>query len=132
MGLFQRHVRLRREVTLVDCNGKKNIPAFQRVLNAFCIPYRVVHDGDTNNPAAFADNTPIAAALPAGGAHLIHQVLPDDLEGLLGYVAAKGSSKPYIAVCTVENLYAQGQLPAVFQEAVCMTYFGQPVEPPAP
>jgi ABC-type thiamine transport system ATPase subunit len=129
MGLFQRHVRLRREVTLVDCNGKKNIPAFQRVLNAFCIPYRVVHDGDTNNPAAFADNAPIAAELPAGGAHLIHQVLPDDLEGLLGYVAAKGSSKPYIAVCTVENLYAQGQLPAAFREAVCMTYFGQPAEP---
>ena len=133
MGLFQRHVRLRREVALVDCNGKKNIPAFQRVLNAFSIPYRIVHDGDTNNPAAFADNAPIAAAIPAGGAHLIHQVLPDDLEGLLGYSAAKGSSKPYVAVCTVENLHAQGQLPAAFQEAVCMTYFGQLAEPqPAP
>lgn len=133
MGLFQRHVRLRREVALVDCNGKKNIPAFQRVLNAFNIPYRVVHDGDTNNPQAFADNAPIAAALPAGGAHLIHQVLPDDLEGLLGYTAAKGSSKPYVAVCTVENLHAQAQLPAAFQQAVCMTYFGQLAEPqPAP
>lgn len=129
MGLFQRHPRLRREVTLVDCNGKKNIPPFQRVLNAFQIPYRVVHDADTNNPAAFADNAPIAAALPAGGAHLIHQVLPNDLEGLLGYVAAKGSSKPYIAVCTVENLHAQGQLPAAFQEAVCIAYFGQIAEP---
>lgn len=133
MGLFQRHVRLRREVALVDCNGKKNIPAFQRVLNAFNIPYRVVHDGDTNNPQAFADNAPIAAALPAGGAHLIHQVLPDDLEGLLGYTAAKGSSKPYVAVCTVETLHAQAQLPAAFQQAVCMTYFGQLAEPqPAP
>jgi putative ATP-dependent endonuclease of OLD family len=131
MGLFQRHARLRREVTLVDCNGKKNIPAFQRVLNAFCIPYRVVHDADTSKPAAFADNAPIAAALPAGGAHLIHQVLPDDLEGLLGYAAAKGSSKPYIAVCTVEDQHAQRQLPAAFQEAVCMTYFGQLVEPQA-
>lgn len=129
MGLFQRHPRLRREVTLVDCNGKKNILAFQRVLNAFQIPYRVVHDADTNNPAAFADNAPIAAALPADEAHLIYQVLPDDLEGLLGYAASKGSSKPYVAVCTVENLYAQGQLPAVFQEAVCMTYFGQLAEP---
>jgi putative ATP-dependent endonuclease of OLD family len=129
MGLFQRHPRLRREVTLVDCNGKKNIPAFQRVLNAFHIPYRVVHDADTSNPTAFADNAPIAAALPAGSAHLIHQVLPNDLEGLLGYVATKGSSKPYVAVCTVENLHAQGQLPAAFQEAVCMTYFGQLAEP---
>ena len=131
MGLFQRHVRLRREVTLVDCNGKKNIPAFQRVLNAFRIPYRVVHDADTNNPAAFADNAPIADVLPPDGVHLIHQVLPDDLEGLLGYAVAKGSSKPYIAVCTVEHLHAQGQLPAAFQEAVCMTYFGQLVEPQA-
>ena len=129
MGFFQRHVRLRREVTLVDCNGKKNIPAFQRVLNAFSIPYRVVHDGDTNNPQAFADNAPIAAALPAGGAHLIHQVLPNDLEGLLGYTAAKGSSKPYVAVCTVENLHAQAQLPVAFHQAVCMTYFGQLTEP---
>lgn len=129
MGLFQRHPRLRREVTLVDCNGKKNIPAFQRVLNAFRIPYRVVHDADGNNPAAFADNAPIAAALPSGGAHLIHQVLPNDLEGLLGYVAAKGSSKPYVAVCAVEGLHAQGQLPVAFQEAVCMTYFGHLAEP---
>ena len=70
---------------------------------------------------------------PAGGAHLIHQVLPDDLEGLLGYTAAKGSSKPYVAVCTVETLHAQAQLPAAFQQAVCMTYFGQLAEPqPAP
>lgn len=129
MGLFQRHPRLRREVTLVDCNGKKNILAFQRVLNAFQIPYRVVHDADTNNPAAFADNALIAGAVPAGGAHLIHQVLPDDLEGLLGYVVAKGSSKPYIAVCAVEHLHAQGQLPVEFQQAVCMTYFGQLAEP---
>lgn len=129
MGLFQRHPRLQREVTLVDCNGKKNILAFQRVLNAFRIPYRVVHDADTNNPAAFADNAPIADTLPVGGGHLIHQVSPDDLEGLLGYTAAKGSSKPYIAVCTVENLHAQGRLPAAFQEAVCMTYFGQLAEP---
>jgi putative ATP-dependent endonuclease of the OLD family len=128
MGLFQRHHRVRREVALIDCNGKKNIPAFQRVLNAFNIPYRVLHDADPNNPAAFADNAPIAAALPAGGGYLIHQVVPD-LEGLLGYVAQKGSSKPYAAVCTVENLHANGQLPALFTEAVCMTYFGQAVEP---
>ncbi|MCR8715071.1 AAA family ATPase [Stenotrophomonas indicatrix] len=129
MGLFQRYPRLRREVTLVDCNGKKNIPAFQRVLNAFGIPYRIVHDGDTGNPQAFADNARITALLPAGDEHLIHQILPDDLEGLLGYTATSGSSKPYVAVCTVENLYAQGQLPLAFEQAVYMTYFGQLDEP---
>jgi len=51
MGLFERHLRLRREVSLVDCNGKSNVPAFQRVLNAFNIPYRVLHDEDPGNPA---------------------------------------------------------------------------------
>lgn len=133
MGLFQRHKRLRREVTLVDCNGKKNIPPFQRVLNAFQIPYRVVHDADGNNPAAAADNAPIAALIPAGEQYGIHQVGPNDLEGLLGYVAQKGQSKPYVAVCTVEDLHARGQLPPAFEEAVCMAYFGQPAEPqPAP
>ncbi|MFG7003133.1 TOPRIM nucleotidyl transferase/hydrolase domain-containing protein, partial [Burkholderia pseudomallei] len=56
MGLFERHLRLRREVSLVDCNGKSNIPAFQRVLNAFNIPYRVLHDEDPGNPAEQANN----------------------------------------------------------------------------
>lgn len=130
MGLFQRHKRLRREVTLVDCNGKKNIPPFQRVLNAFRIPYRVVHDADGNNPAAAADNAPIAALLPDGEPFKIYQVGPTDLEGLLGYVAQKGSSKPYAAVCRVEELHANGQLPSSFEEAVCMAYFGLPEEPP--
>lgn len=128
MGLFQRHQRLRREVALVDCNGKKNIPAFQRVLNAFNITYRVIHDADPNNPQALADNAPIAAALPVGDACLIHQVRPD-LEGLLGYVAQKGASKPYVAVSTVEGLSADNRLPLPFQEAVYMAYFGLPVEP---
>lgn len=129
MGLFQRHKRLRREVTLVDCNGKQNIPPFQRVLNAFRIPYRVVHDADGHNPAAASDNASIAELLPEGAPHLVHQVAPSDLEGLLGYVAQKGSSKPYVAVRTVEDLHERGQLPPAFEEAVCMAYFGQPVEP---
>ena len=50
-----------------------------------------------------------------------------DLEGLLGYTP--GKNKPYVAVCTVESLHAQGMLPVAFQEAVCMAYFGQLVEP---
>lgn len=126
MGLFQRHQRLRREVALVDCNGKPNIPAFLRVLNAFNIPYRVLHDEDPGNPAAQAINQQVLALLPLGAAQ-VHKVAPD-LEGLLGY-QAPGKNKPYVAVCTVENLHSQGQLPAAFQEAVCMAYFGQLMEP---
>ncbi|RST47396.1 ATP-dependent nuclease [Variovorax sp. DXTD-1] len=126
MGLFERHLRLRREVSLVDCNGKSNIPAFLRVLNAFNIPYRVLHDEDPGNPAAQATNQQILGLLPQGAAQ-VHMVAPD-LEGLLGY-QAPGKNKPYAAVCTVENLHSQGHLPAAFQQAVCMAYFGQLAEP---
>ncbi|WP_445147367.1 ATP-dependent nuclease [Dyella sp. Tek66A03] len=126
MGLFERHQRLRREVSFVDCNGKSNIPAFQRVLNAFNIPYRVLHDEDPGNPAEQANNQKILLLLP-DGANQLHLIAPD-LEGLLGY-QPPSKSKPYAAVSTVENLHAQGQLPAAFQQAVCMAYFGQAAEP---
>ncbi|MDR9154966.1 hypothetical protein FEP40_05844 [Burkholderia multivorans] len=125
MGLFERHLRLRREVSLVDCNGKSNVPAFQRVLNAFNIPYRVLHDEDPGNPAEQANNQNILALLVAG-ANQRHLVAPD-LEGLLGYQAPR-KNKPFLAVRTVEDLHAQGQLPAAFREAVCMAYFGQTAE----
>lgn len=128
-GLFQRHRRVRREVSLVDCSGKNNITAFQRVLNAFGIPYRVLHDHDAQNPAAFAENARIAAAMPAGAANHVHAVGPNDLEGLLGYVVSKGVSKPYAAVKQIDDLHAQGALPAGFIEAMNMVYFGQTVEP---
>lgn len=126
MGLFERHLRLRREVSLVDCNGKSNIPAFLRVLNAFNIPYRVLHDEDPGNPTAQATNQQIFGLLPQGIAQ-VHMVCPD-LEGLLGY-QAPGKNKPYAAVCIVENLHSQGHLPVAFQQAVCMAYFGQLTEP---
>lgn len=126
MGLFERHLRLRREVALVDCNGKTNIPAFLRVLNAFNIPYRVLHDEDPGNPSAQATNQQILGLLPQGATQ-VHMVTPD-LEGLLGY-QAPAKSKPYAAVRTVEDLHSQGNLPAAFRQAVCMAYFGQLAEP---
>jgi len=126
MGLFERHLRLRREVALVDCNGKSNIPAFLRVLNAFNIPYRVLHDEDPGNPVALATNEQILGLLPQGAAQ-VHMVTPD-LEGLLGY-QTPGKSKPYAAVRAVEDLHLQGQLPAAFRQAVCMAYFGRSDEP---
>jgi energy-coupling factor transporter ATP-binding protein EcfA2 len=128
-GLFDRHPRLRREIAFVDCDGKKNITAFQRVLNAFDIPYRVLHDLDPNNAAAFADNARIAANVPAGGRHIVHPVGPEDLESMLGYAASKGSSKPFTAVKKVEELHTRGALPAGFVTAINMAYFGQAAEP---
>ena len=130
-GLFQRHKRLRREISLIDCGGKGNITAFQRYLNAFGIPYRVLHDLDTNNPAAFADNARIAAELPPGAVNCIHAIGPNDLESLLGYVVAKRVSKPFAAVQKIEELFNTNALPAPFIEAMNMVYFGQSVEPTA-
>lgn len=126
LGLFERHRRLRREVTLIDCNGKSNIPAFLRILNAFDIPYRVLHDADPGNAAEQTNNQKIFAALPNAAAQL-HLVDPN-LEGLLGYVPPS-KAKPYAAVSAVNNLHSQGQLPQAFCEAVYMAYFGQLVEP---
>lgn len=128
MGLFTRHPRLRREVSLIDCNGKFNIVAFQRVLNAFDIPYRVVHDADTGNPTAEAENPRIAELLP-NALNRIHQMVPD-LEGTLDY-RAPSKNKPYVAVTTVDRLHEEGGLPQAFQEAVHMVYFGQLEEPVA-
>jgi hypothetical protein len=125
-GVFDRHQRLRREVTLIDCNGKHNIVAFLRVLNAFRIPYRVLHDEDPGNAVAQAENGKILALLPNGAAQ-VHMVAPD-LEGLLGY-QAPAKNKPYTAVHTVETLHAQGQLPEAFQDAVRIAYFGSAIEP---
>jgi predicted ATP-dependent endonuclease of OLD family len=130
-GLFARHQRLRREVSFIDCEGKFNITAFQRVLNAFGIPYRVLHDIDTSNPSAFAENARINAALPASTGYARHLIGPDNLEGLLGYTVSKGASKPFAAVKQVEQLHAQALLPQGFIEAMNMAFFGQVVEPAA-
>lgn len=131
-GIFDRHKRLRRELALVDCCGKGSIIPFQRVLNAFSIPYRIVHDADTGNPSEEAQNPRIAAALPQGVAagQAIHVIQPRDLESLLGYAASKSGSKPFVAVQKVEELHANGGLPPAFIEAVNMAYFGNVREPP--
>jgi putative ATP-dependent endonuclease of OLD family len=87
-GLFERHPRLRREVTPVDCDGKPSIPGFQRILNAFSISYRVVHDEDRNNPNATENNLKIAAAAgdsnPACADSLLRPSRPRKHPGLSG------------------------------------------------
>jgi hypothetical protein len=100
------------------------------VLNAFEIPYRVLHDDDAGKPSEVALNARIAAALPATPGHLIHAVGPIDLEGLLGYVAPS-RGKPFAAVKRVEELHAAGGLPPAFVVAMNMAYFGQAGEPAA-
>lgn len=48
---------------------------------------------------------------------------------MLGYVLAKGVSKPFAAVRKVEELHEQGALPPQFIEAMNVAYFGLAAEP---
>ena len=43
---WRKYLEAKRNLVIVNCDGKWTIPAFQRVLNGFEIPYRVVHDAD--------------------------------------------------------------------------------------
>lgn len=130
LGIFERHPSVRRDVTLVDCRGKPNIPMFQKVLNHFQIPYTVIHDEDQGNPAEAARNQKIESLVHAPhGSNKRHMIGPTNIEGLLGHSA--GKDKPYHALKRVEELYAANILPAPFREAVTWAYFGQAHEPPA-
>jgi predicted ATP-dependent endonuclease of OLD family len=129
-GIFTRHPTKRRGVSIVETNGKGNIPAFQKVLNAFEIPYRVIHDEDRGKTGALVENLRIVTL--SGNPTLqrpIHLVGPDGIESTLGYVAQKSSGKPYAAVRKVEEMYAQNALPQAFIEALNFVYFGILTEP---
>jgi putative ATP-dependent endonuclease of OLD family len=129
LGIFERHPAVRRDVTLVDCRGKQNIPMFQQVLNHFEIPFTVIHDEDHGNPVEAPRNARIAALLAAPhGQNRRHMIAPTNIEGLLGYTA--GRDKPYRALKKVEELHAAGGLPAAFLEAITWAYFGDATEPP--
>jgi putative ATP-dependent endonuclease of OLD family len=129
-GLFTRHPRLRRDVTAINCNGKTSIPAFQRILNAFSIPYRVVHDEDRGKAGEEGRNLQIAAAATnANPVASVHLLGPVDLESTLNYQALDSASKPVAAVRRVEELFNQGPLPQAFVEAMNFVYFGTLAEP---
>lgn len=130
LGIFERHPSVRRDVTLIDCRGKANIPMFQKVLNHFQIPYTVIHDEDQGNPAEAARNPKIETLVQTPhGSNKRHMIGPTNIEGLLGHSA--GKDKPYHALKRVEELFAAGTLPVPFREAVTWAYFGQAQEPAA-
>jgi len=127
-GLFGRHPHLRRDVTLIDCIGKGNIPMFQKVLNHFEIPYIIIHDEDRGNDLEEVSNARIAGLLAAPHwRNMCHVIRPTNLEHLLGYAANK--EKPYRALKRVEEMHAAGNLPVAFREALNWAYFGQAAEP---
>lgn len=131
-GLFMRHPDKRRGVSIIETNGKGNIPAFQKVLNAFDIPYRIVHDEDRSNAGELANNLRIMALSGTPPANRpIHMVGPESIENTLGYVPQGGTGKPYAAVCKVEELHNQNALPQPFLDAMNFVYFGALTEPTA-
>jgi len=128
-GIFNRHPHVRRDVTLVDCRGKGNIPMFQKVLNNFQIPYTVIHDEDSGNRTEESLNPIIEQLLRAGqGQNKRHMISPTNIEGMLGYTAA-GKDKPYQALRKVEELHDQHGLPDAFLKALNWVYFGRDDEP---
>jgi putative ATP-dependent endonuclease of the OLD family len=131
-GLFDRHPGARRDVTIIDCRGKGNIPVFQTVLNKFRIPYTVVHDEDQGNALAPRENERIRRLWQQAGADLrcnLVLISPTNLEQLLNYQAA--SEKPYRAIKRVEELHLDGALPEQLVQTLNWIYFGQQAEPPA-
>jgi energy-coupling factor transporter ATP-binding protein EcfA2 len=124
-GIFDRHRHVLRDVTLVDCRGKGNIPAFQQVLNHFGITYTVIHDEDKGNEQEQRTNDRIKALLSGNSQHMVG---PTDIEGLLGYAAA-GRDKPYGALKRVEELHEAKALPLEFLRALNWVYFGADTEP---
>ncbi len=124
-GIFNRHPHIRRDTTIIDTQGKGNIPLLQTVLNYFLIPYIVIHDEDQGNAAETVPNNNIQALLI--GNNQRHMVGPTNLEGILGYVVTK--NKVFRGLERVEELHRNGALPASVIEAVNWLYFGQATEP---
>lgn len=125
-GIFVRYPHLRRDVTIIDCGGKGNIPAFQRVLNHFGINYAVVHDEDRSNPNEPNKNAKIAGLVQAP--NRLKLVSPECIEQCLGY-QPPSKDKPYHALKFVETLHSQNTFPPAFREIVNEVYFGAAIEP---
>jgi CRISPR-associated exonuclease Cas4 len=93
-------------VSVIDCGSKNNLPLYIAVLNAFCIPYCVVHDEDpVENPIppdwspekqeskqrTFAMNQAIAQSINTGFGSV--EVLSPDFEGVCGISHSQAEKK---------------------------------------
>ncbi|MCP3165620.1 AAA family ATPase [Myxococcus qinghaiensis] len=67
-----RYLLARRATTFINCRGKWTIPAFQKVLNAFGIGYRVIYDRDQGANADRA-NAQIAQLLTENSRSHVHE-----------------------------------------------------------
>lgn len=67
-----RYLDRRRQVAIVNCRGKWTIPAIQDVLNAFSIPYHVVHDEDDDDGPRAANQDILDRLGGETGRRLVH------------------------------------------------------------
>jgi putative ATP-dependent endonuclease of OLD family len=126
-GVFERHPDVRRDVSLIDCRGKSNIPLFETVLNHFGISFLAVYDEDAGAAEA-ALNEEIDSLAGVGNNSTAHRITPRNIETLLGGYAA-GSNKPYRATKRVDELRNGAGLPEGFTKALNQVYFRQDAEP---
>lgn len=93
-------------ISVIDCGGKQNLPLYIKVLNAFSIPYCVVHDEDpvpdpiptewsaektASKRATFEVNQTIRDATLAGLGHV--EVMAPHFEGICGISSAQAERK---------------------------------------
>ncbi len=104
------YLLVRRDLALVNCRGKWTIRAFQRVLNGFAIPYKVVHDVDEEGEGGA--NAAILDALEGDEARrLTHS--PNFEQQLFGEVWSR--DKPWRATRAIAQL---GEIPGDLRELV--------------
>lgn len=89
----QKYLVARRDVTMVNCRGKWTIRAFQRVLNAFGIGYRVVHDRDQGKKSAEKVNSEIFEL--AGDASRLHVHRENIEQAFLNRELTSDKDKPW-------------------------------------
>jgi predicted ATP-dependent endonuclease of OLD family len=77
--------RMNRQIHVINCMGKANIPLFARILNHFKVPFIVIHDSDTPNNngkkrkganGMWKENEKIRDAVAEGAAGVIFTQFP--------------------------------------------------------
>jgi putative ATP-dependent endonuclease of OLD family len=107
------------KVSIIDCGSKFNLTLYMEVLNAFRIPYLVIHDEDPAQPA-FEENQRIKNTVdPAIGE--VRQI-PEKFDKLLGISGAQADKhgKPFAAIkkYTEEDV----EIPENVEELVRVVY----------
>jgi predicted ATP-dependent endonuclease of OLD family len=103
-------------ITVVDCQGKGNIPLFAEICNACNIPYVVVHDRDAARGQQPTEAEQIAndAIVRVAGRKRTVMLVPD-FEGVTGVRARRG--KPAAAFRRFQN-GEDGDVPGPLRQAV--------------